>query len=107
VWAVVLAYAGACLVWGLYLARHALLLAYLGALLAIAVAVFFALQQQLENHLIVPRLMSTQVGLGSASVIVALLVGASLFGLVGAILAVPTAAILQVLFHEVVPANEP
>ena len=56
--------------------------------------------------LIVPRLMSSQVGLSSVAVIVAFLVGASMFGLVGAILAVPTAAIVQVLFLELVPAAE-
>jgi predicted PurR-regulated permease PerM len=63
-------------------------------------------QQQIENHLIVPRLMSSQVGLSSVAVIVAFLVGASIFGLIGAILAVPTAAIVQVLFFELVPAAE-
>jgi predicted PurR-regulated permease PerM len=74
--------------------------------LAAGTAVFYLVQQQIENHLIVPRLMSSQVGLSSAAVIVAFLVGASVFGLVGAILAVPTAAIVQVLFFELVPAVE-
>jgi predicted PurR-regulated permease PerM len=74
--------------------------------LALATAVFYLVQQQIENHVIVPRLMSSQVGLSSVAVIVAFLVGASVFGLVGAILAVPTAAIVQVLFFELVPAAE-
>ena len=72
--------------------------------LALATAAFFLVQQQTESNLVVPRLMSNQVGLSSVAVIVALLVGGSIFGVVGAILAVPTAAIVQVLFHELVPA---
>jgi predicted PurR-regulated permease PerM len=66
----------------------------------IAVAVFFLLQQQLENHVLVPKIMSRQVGVSPVIVITALLIGGSLLGIVGAILAVPTAAILQVLFEE-------
>jgi predicted PurR-regulated permease PerM len=68
-----------------------------------AVAVFFFVQQQIENHLLVPKVMERQVGVSAVVVIVALLVGGSLLGIVGAILAVPTAAIIQVLFHELVP----
>jgi predicted PurR-regulated permease PerM len=67
------------------------------------VAVFFFIQQQVENHLLVPKVMERQVGVSAVAVIVALLLGGSLLGIVGAILAVPTAAILQVLVHELVP----
>jgi len=74
--------------------------------LALATAVFYLVQQQIEANVIVPRLMSSQVGLSSVAVIIAFLVGASVFGLIGAILAVPTAAIVQVLFFELVPAVE-
>ena len=44
--------------------------------------------------------MERQVGVSAVTVIVALLIGGKLLGIVGAILAVPTAAILQVLFNE-------
>ena len=64
------------------------------------VLIFFVLQQQLENHILVPKIMSRQVGVSAVTVIVALLIGASLLGIVGAILAVPTAAILQVVAGE-------
>jgi predicted PurR-regulated permease PerM len=67
---------------------------------ALGVVVFFFLQQQVENHVLVPRVMSRQVGISPVLVIMALLLGGSLLGLVGAILAVPTAAILQVLLQE-------
>jgi predicted PurR-regulated permease PerM len=70
------------------------------------VIVFFFLQQQLENHILVPKIMSRQVGVSAVIVIVALLVGGSLLGIVGALLAVPTAAILQVVAAELM-AEEP
>jgi predicted PurR-regulated permease PerM len=69
---------------------------------AAGVAVFFILQQQLENTVLVPKLMGRQVGLSAVTVIIALGVGSQLLGVVGAILSVPTAAILQVLFQELV-----
>lgn len=64
---------------------------------------FFFVQQQVENHVLVPKVMERQVGISAAGVIVALLVGGTLLGIVGAILAVPTVAILQVIFQELVP----
>jgi predicted PurR-regulated permease PerM len=66
----------------------------------IFVAVYFTAQQSLENHFIVPRVMQKQVGVSAVTVIVALLIGTELLGIVGALLAVPTAAIVQVLFEE-------
>ena len=65
------------------------------------VIVFFIVQQQFENHVLVPKVMERQVGVSAVTVIVALLIGGNLFGIVGAILAVPTAAILQVVFAEI------
>jgi predicted PurR-regulated permease PerM len=70
---------------------------------ALFVALFFLIQQQVENHLLVPKIMERQVGVSAVVVIVALLIGGSLLGVIGAILAVPTAAILQVLFEELAP----
>ena len=74
--------------------------------LAIGVAVFFLIQQQLENSVLVPKIMGRQVGLNAVTVIVALGVGSELLGVVGAILSVPTAAIVQVLFEELVARDE-
>ena len=68
--------------------------------LAVAVAVFFFVQQQFENHVLVPKVMERQVGVSAVAVIVALLVGGAMLGLVGAILAIPTAAILQVAYEQ-------
>jgi predicted PurR-regulated permease PerM len=72
----------------------------------IFVVIFFFLQQQLENHILVPKIMSRQVGVSAVTVIVALLVGGSLLGIVGAILAVPIAAILQVIAGELMSEED-
>ena len=64
------------------------------------------IQQQFENHVLVPKVMSRPVGVSPVAVIVALLVGGRLLGIVGALLAVPTVAILQVLFSELLDLKE-
>lgn len=74
--------------------------------LAIGVTVFYILQQQFENTILVPKVMGRQVGLSAVTVIIALGIGSQLLGVVGAILSVPTAAILQVLFQELVARDE-
>lgn len=72
----------------------------------VIVMIFFLIQQQLENHVLVPKVMARQVGVSAVTVIVALLIGGKLLGVVGALLAVPTAAILQVLFMELVEQKD-
>jgi predicted PurR-regulated permease PerM len=57
-------------------------------------------QQFVENNVLVPRIMERQVGVSPVTIIVALLVGSTLLGLPGAVLAVPSAAIVQVLIQE-------
>jgi predicted PurR-regulated permease PerM len=71
--------------------------------LALGVTIFFIAQQQFENHVLVPKVMERQVGVSAVVVVVALLIGGSMLGVMGAILAVPTAAILQVVFEELSP----
>ena len=68
---------------------------------ALFVILFFVIQQQFENHVLVPKVMERQVGVSAVTVVVALLIGGNLLGIVGAILAVPTAAILQVVLSEI------
>jgi predicted PurR-regulated permease PerM len=67
---------------------------------ALITALFFLAQQQFENHVLVPKVMEHQVGVSSVTVIIALLIGGTLLGIPGALLAVPTAAALQVVFDE-------
>jgi predicted PurR-regulated permease PerM len=80
----------------------AIVVAFLVSPLAgLAVAVFFVVYQQFENYVLVPRVMRGAVDLSPASVIVATLIGASLAGFVGALLALPVAATIKVLVIEV------
>jgi predicted PurR-regulated permease PerM len=73
---------------------------------ALWVAIFWLAQQQVENHLLVPKIMERQVGVSPVVVIVALLVGGSLLGIIGALLAVPTAAIIQVVILELLEERD-
>jgi predicted PurR-regulated permease PerM len=73
---------------------------------ALFVMIFFLVQQQFENHLLVPKVMERQVGVSAVTVIIALLIGGSLLGITGAILAVPSAAILQVLVQELLDERD-
>lgn len=63
---------------------------------------FYIVYQQLENYVIYPRVMSRSVDIPGWLTVIAALVGASLMGVVGALLAIPTAAALLLLVQEVV-----
>lgn len=69
---------------------------------AVAVAVFILIYQQLENYLIAPRVMRRTVNLSPPVVIISLMVGGSLAGMLGALLALPVAALVQLLLDEFV-----
>jgi predicted PurR-regulated permease PerM len=62
--------------------------------------VFAVLLQKAENWFIVPRVMSKKVSISPLAVFIAFMIGASLLGVMGAILAIPIAAIIQVAFDE-------
>ena len=59
---------------------------------ALAAAILYTAIQQLENHILVPKVMGDAIELHPAVVILALVVGGALFGIGGAILAAPTVA---------------
>ncbi len=69
------------------------------ALLAI---VFYTLYVQIENYLITPRIMKQSLSIPGLVTIVAALLGTSLLGLVGGLLAVPIAAAVLLIMDEVV-----
>ena len=67
------------------------------------VVLLFAVVQTLEGFVLTPKIVGKKVGLHPLLIILALLVGASLGGIVGVLLAVPTAAVLKVVvthFHR-------
>lgn len=70
--------------------------------LAVATLIFFCCYQGLENWVIYPRVMSHAVKISNLAAIVAAMVGWSLFGVLGVLLAVPAYASIQLLIREVV-----
>jgi predicted PurR-regulated permease PerM len=67
---------------------------------AVMVAVFAIILQQLEGAFLVPRVMRNAVGMTPLTVILAVLVGGALSGPVGAIIAIPLGAAIQVLVQD-------
>ena len=65
-----------------------------------AVAAFFFIYNQLDSAFFTPRIMKTTVDLPPLSIIIALSLGATLAGVLGAIVAVPTAALVAVFLDE-------
>jgi len=66
----------------------------------VIVVLFFVGYQQLENYLIAPRVQKQAVSLSAAAVLLAGLIGATVLGLIGALMAIPIAAALKVIFAE-------
>jgi putative permease len=69
-------------------------------MLAVWVAVLFLVVQQLENNLIVPLVMSRTLDLHPLSVTFMVLVMGTMFGVVGAIIAVPLTVVIKTLYQE-------
>jgi predicted PurR-regulated permease PerM len=70
--------------------------------IGIACAIFYVIYQQVENYVIYPRVMRRTVDVPGAVIVIAALVGAALLGVVGALLAIPTAAAVLLIMREVV-----
>jgi predicted PurR-regulated permease PerM len=68
--------------------------------LALWVALVFVVLHEVEANVLIPKVMERQVGVSSLAVFVALLIGAEWFGLAGAILAIPTTAIISAILEE-------
>ncbi len=65
----------------------------------LAVIIFFIIQQ-LENHVLVPLIVGKTVGIDPVLVVIAILAGSSLDGLVGALIAVPVAIVLEEVIDD-------
>lgn len=73
----------------------------------IGVLIFYAIYAQVETSFLTPRIMRTSVDLAGLAVLIALLLGASLAGIIGAMVAVPTAVLVAVLLDEYAVQPEP
>jgi predicted PurR-regulated permease PerM len=69
--------------------------------IGLACLIFYVLYQQFENYVVYPRVMARSVDIPGSLIVIAALVGAALLGVVGALLAIPTAAALLLLLKEV------
>jgi predicted PurR-regulated permease PerM len=88
--------------------------ATLGAVLCVAVAalavdvwptgvltaIYFTIYQQVENYMIAPRILRSAVDVSASAVLLAGLVGATVLGLIGALMAIPVAAAVKVLYDQ-------
>ena len=69
--------------------------------------VFFVIYQQVENYLIYPNVMRRSVKVSDVAAVVAALLGVALFGVIGALVAIPLVAAIQLIVREVViPSQE-
>ncbi|HSV40082.1 MAG TPA: AI-2E family transporter [Nocardioidaceae bacterium] len=69
--------------------------------IGIACLIFYVIYQQVENYIVYPRVMQRSFDLPGWAIVIAALVGASLLGVVGALLAIPTAAAFSMILKEV------
>jgi predicted PurR-regulated permease PerM len=67
---------------------------------SIIAIIFFILYQQLENHLLQPLIFSRTVKLNPLTVLVAILIAVELAGLLGALLAIPVAGMIQIIARD-------
>lgn len=70
--------------------------------IGLACLIFYVIYQQVENYVIYPKVMSRSVDIPGSLIVIAALVGAALLGVVGALLAIPTAAAVLMVVREVV-----
>jgi predicted PurR-regulated permease PerM len=66
----------------------------------IGIAIFYVIYLQVENSYLTPRIMKSSVGLPSLAILIALILGSTLEGILGAMVSVPTAVLVAVLLDE-------
>jgi len=69
---------------------------------AVATAIFFVAYQLVENYLIVPRVIGRAVDVPATATMLSVLVGGAALGLLGALIAIPAAAAIDILLRETV-----
>jgi predicted PurR-regulated permease PerM len=66
----------------------------------LGVAIFYLIYMQVENSYLTPRIMKNSVDLPALAILVSLLFGFALEGILGAMVAIPTAVLVAVLLDE-------
>lgn len=83
-----------------------LLLFIISPIKALWFLIFFVVLQQFEGNVIYPKVVGNSIGLPAMLVLIAILVGGSLFGIIGTVLSVPITAILYRLIKEDMEARK-
>lgn len=73
---------------------------------ALLVVMFAVVLQTVEGNVLIPRVMKNSVGISPLTVIISILLGATLAGLAGALIAVPIAGAIQVILADLKAAKE-
>ncbi len=73
----------------------------------LGIMIFFAIWVQIESSWLVPRMMKNRVGLPALGIFVALIVGADLGGIPGAMVSIPTAVLIAELLNEYLVRQDP
>jgi predicted PurR-regulated permease PerM len=73
--------------------------------IAVATAVFYVVYRFLEDYLLTPRIMARTVQVPGLLTVIATLIGGTLLGIIGALIAIPVAAALKLLVEETMFAN--
>jgi predicted PurR-regulated permease PerM len=71
----------------------------------IGVIALFIIVQQFENNILVPKVMEKVTGFSPLIILLALLIGSELFGIIGAILAVPATMVIAILLKRILRFN--
>jgi predicted PurR-regulated permease PerM len=69
---------------------------------AVIALIYYVIYQQVENYVVAPKIMQRTISVPGAITVIAALVGATLAGVLGALLAMPVAAGLLLIYEEVV-----
>jgi predicted PurR-regulated permease PerM len=69
---------------------------------ALIAAIYYLIYMQLEAYILAPRIMSRAVAVPGAVVVIAALAGGSLLGLLGALVAIPVAASILIIYRQVI-----
>ena len=77
-----------------------LVLLFSSPIAAVIFLVFYIVYAQIENNVIAPKIQGNALNLPATLILVAIIIGMYMFGLVGAIVAIPIAGCIKVLFEE-------
>lgn len=73
---------------------------------ALAFLIFYIIYAQIENNVVAPKIQGSALNLPATMVLVAIIIGMNVFGLVGAIIAIPIAGCIKVLIEEIPKLRE-